>query len=81
MFRKLQSDNKHIFVNNIKLDKKKESKTTPHVNVKISAYDKVVQLITNDNKEVKPPQEEAKTKSTYECLNKHFVLCFKFNGE
>ena len=58
MFHKVQSDNKNMFVNNIKLDKKKESKTTPHVNLKISAYDKGVQLVTNDNKEVKPPQEE-----------------------
>ena len=59
MFHKVQSDNTNIFVNNIKLDKKKESKTTPQVNVKISAYDKVVQLVTNNNKEVKPLQEEA----------------------
>jgi len=62
MFHTVQSAKKHIFVNNIKLNKKKESKTTPRVNVKISAYDKVVQLVTNDNEEVKPPQEEAKTK-------------------
>ena len=49
---------------------------------KISAYDKVVQLVTNDNKEVKPLQEEKHKKSTYECLSKHcFFLCFKFNGE
>ena len=47
-----------IFVNNIKLNKKKESKTTPHVNVKMSAYDKVVQLVTNDNKEIQLPQKE-----------------------
>ena len=47
--------------------KKKESKTTPHVNVKIPAYDKVAQAITNDNEEVKPPQEEP-PKSAYECL-------------
>ena len=41
-----------MFVNNIKsdsADNKKESKTTPHVNVKISAYDKSVKLVTNDN--------------------------------
>ena len=59
MFHKVQSDKKHTFVNNIKLDKKKENKTTPHVHVKISAYDKVVQLVTNYNKEEKPAQEEA----------------------
>ena len=63
MFHKEHSDKKNIFVNNIKLDKvdkKKESKTTPHVNTKISAYDRVVQLVTNDIPEVKPPQEEQK---------------------
>ena len=52
---------RNIFGNNItldKVDKKKESKTTPDVNVKISAYDKNVQLITNDNPEVKSPQDE-----------------------
>ena len=58
MFHKVQSDKKHIFVNNIKLDEKKESKTTPHVNVKISAYDKVAQLVTDDSPEIKPLQEE-----------------------
>ena len=45
MFYKEQSDKKNMFVNNFKLDKvdkKKESKTTPHVNVKISAYDEIV---------------------------------------
>ena len=61
MFHKEHIDNTNIFVSNITLDevdKKKESKTTPHVNTKISAYDRVVQLVTNDNSEVKPPQEE-----------------------
>ena len=39
--------------------RKKESKTTPHVNTKVSAYDRVVQLVTHDNIEVvKAPQEE-----------------------
>ena len=59
-------NDKTIFVNNIKLDKvdkKKESKTTPHVNTKVSAYDRVVQLVTNDNIDVvKAPQEEQKRK-------------------
>jgi hypothetical protein len=32
----------------------------PHVNTKISAYDRVVQLVTNDSSEIKPPQEEQK---------------------
>ena len=63
MFHKEHIDKTNIFVSNIKLnkvDKKKESKTTPYVNTKISAYDRVVQLVTNDNSEVKPPQEEQK---------------------
>ena len=51
-----------MFVNTIKVDKKKESKTTPNVNTKISAYDRVVQIVTNnDNNEIKP-EEEAKKK-------------------
>ena len=43
----------------LKLIRKKESKTTPHVSTKVSAYDRVVQIVTNDNNEVKP-EEEAK---------------------
>ena len=63
MFYKVHSDKKNVFLSNRKLDKadkKKESKTTPNVNVKISADDKIVQLVTNANTEVKPPQEEQK---------------------
>ena len=51
-----------FFVNNIKLDEKKESKTTPRENVKISADNKVVQVVTNNSTEVKPPQEEPHTR-------------------
>ena len=54
-----ETDKKNIFINTIKVDKKKESKTTPHVSTKISAYDRVVQIVTNDNNETKP-EEEAK---------------------
>ena len=63
MFSKHESYDKNIFVNNIKVDKKKkESKTTPHVSTKISAYDRVVQIVTNnDNNEIKP-EKEANTK-------------------
>ena len=64
MFSKHETDKKNIFVNTIKVDKKKESKTTPHVSTKhltLSAYDRVVQIVTNDNNEVKP-EEEAKQK-------------------
>ena len=59
MFSKHETDKKNIYVNAIKVDKKKESKTTPHVSTKISAYDRVVQIVTNDNNEVNP-EEEAK---------------------
>ena len=62
MFSNHEFYNKNIFVNTIKVDKKKESKTTPHVSTKISAYDRVVQIVTNnDNNEIKP-EEEAKQK-------------------
>ena len=70
------SDKKNMFVNHItldKVDKKKESKTTPRVNTKKSAYDRVVQLVTNYNTEVKAPQEEQK-KGTYECLQAYRFL-------
>ena len=52
---------KHIFANSItldKVDKTKETKTTPNVHVNISAYDKIVQLVTNNNTEIKPQQEQ-----------------------
>ena len=63
MFYKEQSDKKTMCVNNLKLgkvDTKKESKTTPHVSAKlsVSAYDRIVQLVTNHKPDVKPPQEE-----------------------
>ena len=73
-----ESDKKHIFVNNItldKVDKKRETKTTPHANVKISAYDKIVQLVTNDNAGVKPQQEEQQQKYI---VFKGVVLFFVF---
>ena len=62
MFHKVQSDKKTTFVNNLTLDKKRESKTTPRVNVKISAYDKIVQLVTHDNPEANSPQGEPQEK-------------------
>ena len=63
MFSKHETDKKNIFVNTIKVDKKKESKTTPHVSTKLltlSAYDRVVQIVTNDNNEVRPEEESKK---------------------
>ena len=38
MFSKHETDKKNIFVNTIKVDKKKE--TTPHVSIKMNAYDR-----------------------------------------
>ena len=62
MFSKRGTYKTNMFVNAIKADKKKESKTTPHVSTNISAYDRVVQIVTNnDNNEIKP-EEEAKQK-------------------
>ena len=58
--------NKNIFVNAIKVDKKKEkeSKTTPHVSTKLltlSSYDRVVQIVTNnDNNEMKLEEDSNK---------------------
>ena len=72
MFSKHETDKKNIFVNTIKVDKKKESKTTPHVSTKISAYDRVVQIVTNDNNEIKP-EEEAK-KNVHMII--FIIICF-----
>ena len=78
MFSKHESYNKNIFVNTIKVDKKKESKTTPHVSTKLltlSAYDRVVQIVTNnDNNEIKPEEEEANQTSTYDYLENYLSL-------
>ena len=72
MFSKHESYNKNIFVNAI--NKKKESNTIPNVSTKISAYDRVVQIVTNnDNNEIKP-EEEANKKSTYDYLNEYLFF-------
>ena len=84
MFSKQEPYNKNIFVNTIKVDKTKESKTTPHVSAKhltLSAYDRVVQIVTNnDNNEIKP--EEEANKNTYDYLDNYLSLfvCLKFNA-
>jgi len=65
MFSKHESYNKNIFVNTIKVDNKKESKTTPHVSIKLSAYDRVVQIVTNGNNEIKPEEEAPKSTCDY----------------
>ena len=69
-----QHDKKDIFVSNIRLNKadKKENKQTPHVNTKVSAYDRVVQLVTNDNTQVKQQTEEEQKR--YICVFRLVVL-------
>ena len=60
MFSKNVTDKKHIFVNTIKVNKK-ESKTTPNVNVKVSQYDRIVKIVTNnDDNEIKHEDEAKK---------------------
>ena len=58
MFSKHETDKKNMFVNTTKVDKKKKSKTTPHVSTQISAYDRAVQIVTNDNNETKPEEAQ-----------------------
>ena len=60
MFSKNVNDKKNIFVNTIKVNKK-ESKTTPNVNVKVSQYDRIVKIVTNnDDNEIKHEDEPKK---------------------
>ena len=60
MFSKNVTDKKNIFVNTIKVNKK-ESKTTPSVNVKVSQYDRIVKIVTNnDDNEIKHEDEPKK---------------------
>ena len=62
MFSKNVTDKKNIFVNTIKVNKK-ESKTTPNVNVKVSQYDRIVKIVTNnDDNEIKHEPVEPKKK-------------------
>ena len=63
MFVKHQATKTNIFVNANKLHKaEKKDKNTPHVNVKVSAYDKVVNLVTNDDAGTVKVQDESKKK-------------------
>ena len=55
------TDKKDIFVNNIKLNKN-TNKQTPNVNPKISAYDKIVMIVTNDNNSNNNDDEAKKNK-------------------
>ena len=69
MFSKNVTDKKNIFVNTIKVNKK-ESKTTPSVNVKVSQYDRIVKIVTNnDDNEIKHELEEF-----YEPKKKYILL-------
>ena len=46
-----ENNKKAVFVNNIKINNTENDKgnKTPHVSTKVSAYDRVVQLVTYDN--------------------------------
>ena len=70
MIHKQQRDKEDIFANNIKLTKvdKKVNNQTPHVNTNISAYDRVVQVVSNDGTDVNHQQEES---------NKRYTLAFR----
>ena len=54
LFKQQQPDKPYTFVNNIRVNKvdKADNTQTPHVNTQVSAYDRVVQLVTHDNTEV-----------------------------
>ena len=62
MFSKHESYDTNMFVNGIEVVK--------NVSTNVSAYDRVVQIVTNDNHEI-TPEGEAK-KSTYDYLNNCF---------
>ena len=61
MFSKNVTDKKNSFVNTIKVNKK-ESKTTPSVNVKVSQYDRIVKIVTNNNDNEIKHEDEPKKK-------------------
>ena len=63
MFVKHQATKTNIFVNANKLHKAdKKDKNTPHVNTKVSAYDKVVTLVTNDDVAILKTSDESQKK-------------------
>ena len=61
-----ENNKKAVFVgpvNNIKINNTENDKgnKTPHVSTKVSAYDRVVQLVTNDNTDTINKSENQKT--------------------
>lgn len=62
MFFKQETEKKTIFTNDIKLNKsdKKNSNSTPNVTTKISAYDRIVSIVTHDDNTVKPDESSKK---------------------
>ena len=61
MIHKQQLDKTDIVANTIKLTKvdKTVHNQTPHVNTNISAYDRVIQIVSNDGTDVNHQQEES----------------------
>ena len=57
---KAQSDKKHIFENSSFANTIKKQQSPIPTKLSVSAYDRIVQLVTHDNPEVKPQQEEQK---------------------
>lgn len=79
MLHKEDGDKKTKFVNNnnkpSKVDKKGHN--TLNVNPKTSAYDRVVQLVTNDNAEPVSQQQGPEPKKKYILLFKYvYFFCF-----
>ena len=62
MFFKQETEKKTIFTNDIKLNKsdKKNSNSTPNVTTKISAYDRIVSIVTHDDNTVKQDESVKK---------------------
>ena len=71
MTHKQPLDKTDIFANTMTLTKvdKKVHKQPPHVNTNISAYDRVVQVVSNDGTDVNLQQEES---------NKRYTLAFRY---
>ena len=65
-----KTEKKTVFRDNINLYKpdKKLNNATPNVTTKISAYDKVVSLVTNDDNSVTAKPEESNKQSNNSCL-------------
>ena len=66
---------KNMFVNNIK-SKSTDGKKAPPIKHKMSAYDQVVEIVSNDGFQVKNAEQQQDTKKTsiYCNLNKYITI-------